>query len=84
MMRFALFAVLALGNLAACDDQAPAPAVETPGATAVDAALKSAAERECATVTGYAPEKLAAESAEMRALVEREYKSCVAKVAGPT
>lgn len=83
-MRFALFAVLMLGGLSACDDQAPAPAAETPGATVVDAALRSAAERECATMTGYAPEKLAAETPEMRALVEREYKSCVAKVAGPT
>lgn len=83
-MRFTLFAVLALGSLAACDDQARAPAAETPGATVVDAALKSAAERECATMTGYAPEKLAAKTPEMRALVEREYKSCVAKVAGPT
>lgn len=81
-MRFALFAVLALGSLAACDDQAPA--AETPGATVVDAALKSAAERECATMTGYATVELAAKTPEMRALIEREYKSCVAKVAGPT
>ncbi|MFT3724928.1 MAG: hypothetical protein QM773_15260 [Hyphomonadaceae bacterium] len=82
-MRIALIAMLALGSLAACDDQAPPAAVETPGATAADAALESAAERECAQLTGYAPEKLASETPEMRALVEREYKSCVAKVTGP-
>lgn len=77
-MRIALLAVLALGSLAACDEPVPA-ASDAPGAPA-DAALQGAAERECATLTGYAPEKLAAETAEMRALLEREYKSCVAKV----
>jgi len=81
--RFVLLAALALGSLAACDEQAPTPVPETSGAAA-DAALRSAAERECAQMTGHAPETLAAQTAEMRALVEREYKSCVAKVTGPS
>ena len=84
MKRIALLAVLALGSLTACDDQAAVSAADTPGAAAADAALKSAAERECARMTGCAPEKLATETPEMRALVEREFKSCVAKVSGPT
>jgi hypothetical protein len=77
VMRSAFLALLALVSFGACDDQAAAPAAP---AAQPDAALQSAAERECATMTGYAPEKLATKSSEMRALVEREYKSCVAKV----
>lgn len=77
-MRIALLAVLALGSLAACDE--PAPSGSASQGAPADAALQSAAERECATVTGYEPEKLVAETAEMRALLEREFKSCVAKV----
>lgn len=75
-MRFALLALLAL---AACDETAPAPTGPDGGGNS-DVAMQSAAEKECAQMTGYSPEKLQAATAEMRALLEREYKSCVAKV----
>ena len=43
-------------------------------------ALGEAAEKTCAEMTNYAPDKLAGMTSEMRALVTREYNSCVAKV----
>ena len=70
----------ALAGLSACDEAptAPAPVVRPDGREA--SALTEAAETTCAEVTGYAPGKLGAMTAEMRALVTREYTSCVAKV----
>lgn len=69
-----------LAGLAACDDApaAPAPVVGPDGREV--SALSEAAEKTCAEMTGYAPDKLGAMTTEMRALVTREYKSCVAKV----
>lgn len=76
-MRIALLALL---TLAACDQAlAPAPSAAEAGG---DAAMKNAAEKECAQMTGYSPERLRSETAEMQALVTREYNSCVARVAG--
>ncbi len=75
-MRTALLALLAL---AACDAASP-PAPSAPE-TIADVAMKSAAEKECAQMTGYSPGKLQAQTAEMQALVTREYASCVARVA---
>jgi hypothetical protein len=76
-MRIALIALLAL---AACDEAAtPASSAPEVGGN-VDVAMQSAAEKECAQMTGYSAEKLQATTAEMKALLEREYKSCVAKV----
>ncbi len=74
-------AFLALFALAACEPETP-PAGSTGAgeSAAVDRSAYVAAERECAELTGYAPEKLPAMASEMPALVTREYKSCVAEV----
>jgi len=78
VMRVAFLAVFAL---AACEPETP-PAGSTGAgeSAAVGRSAHVAAERECAELTGYAPEKLAAMTSEMQALVTREYKSCVAEV----
>lgn len=77
-MRLALLAVL---TLAACEPEAPPAASGGAGeGLAADRSAHVAAERECAELTGYAPEKLPAMTSEMQALVTREYKSCVAEV----
>ena len=69
-----------MAALSACDEAptAPAPALGPDGREA--SALTEAAEKTCAEMTGYVPGKLGAMTAEMRALVTREYTSCVAKV----
>lgn len=76
-----LLAILgALAGLAACEpDAPPAPAAVGPDGREVTA-LSEAAEKTCAEMTGYAADKLTGMTSEMRALVTREYKSCVAKV----
>lgn len=76
-MRIVLLALLAL---AACDETA-AVAPPTPEGGG-DVAMKAAAAKECAQMTGYSPEKLPTQTAEMQALVMREYNSCVARVTG--
>ena len=75
--------VLLLGVMAAlsaCDETptAPAPALGTDGREA--SALTETAEKTCAEMTGYVPGKLGAMTAEMRALVTREYNSCISSV----
>ncbi len=82
-MRLASVAILALAAcaVAACDDVAP-PTQPATSTGDPDAALKNAAKNECAAVTNYLPEKLAAMTPEMRALTEREYNLCVSKVGG--
>lgn len=75
-MRALVAVILCAGALAACDEQVtPAPA--SGGREARAAALKGAAEQECAELTRYSPDALQTMSAEMQALVTREYKSCV-------
>lgn len=76
-------ALVALFLLSACEPapQSPGPTVSQENATA-DQSTHVAAERECAELTGYAPDKLSAMTSEMQALVTREYKSCVAEVGG--
>lgn len=75
-----LVMVGAMAALAACEPDMPtAPDPVGPGGREVTA-LGEAAEKTCAEVTGYAPDKLPAMTSEMRALVTREYNSCVAKV----
>ena len=77
--------VLLLGVMAAlsaCDETPTAPApVPVPGPDGREAsALTEAAEKTCSEMTGYAADKLGAMTAEMRALVTREYNSCISSV----
>lgn len=79
-MRWALIAACAA--LAACDEPAPPPPdpVLERLAKSADPAMQSAAEKECAEVTNYSPGKMTGMTSEMRALMQREYAACVAKV----
>ncbi len=81
-MRFALTAVALLASawLAACDEAPATSAAPAAAADDANAALKSGAKNECAEVTNYLPEKLAAMTPELRALTEREYNLCISKV----
>ena len=74
----------AIAGLAACEPDAP-PAPDPAAYTGPEPTqLGEAAEKTCAEVTGYAADKLPAMTAEMRALVTREYNDCVAKVGRAT
>jgi hypothetical protein len=76
-MRAFVAVILCFGALAACDEGVtPASSSITPEA-ANTAAMKSAAEDECAVMTNHTPDKLRTMTAEMQELVTREYKSCV-------
>lgn len=80
-MRIVIAFFLSSFSLAACDDAAPpSPASASAAQSANEAAMKSAAERECAELTNYSPKSLEAMSAEMQALTTREFKSCVEAV----
>lgn len=83
-MRLALTTVALLGAvwLSGCDDAPATPQALAAPVDADAAALKSAAQKECAQVTNYLPEKIQAMTPEMRALTEREYNLCVSKVGG--
>lgn len=85
-MRAIVAAVLCAGAFAACDDEVTPASSPATREAANTAAMKSAAEEECAELTRYSPDALRTMSAEMQALVTREYKSCVESVtrgAGP-
>jgi len=70
----------AIAGLAACEPDAP-PAPDPVGPDGRELTpLSEAAEKTCAEMTGYGADKLTGMTSEMRALVTREYKSCVAKV----
>ena len=74
----------AIAGLAACEPDAP-PTHDLPAYGGREpTALGEAAEKTCAEMTNYAPDKLAAMSSEMRALVTREYNNCVAEVGRAT
>ena len=70
----------AIAALAACEPDAPPAPDPTMAGGREATALGEAAEKTCAEMTNYAPDKLAGMTSEMRALVTREYNSCVAKV----
>ena len=77
-MRLASGIVLALA-LTACDDGAPTAAA--PGESAVTAE-QIEAKRVCAELTGYSPDAPAAVGDETQAMRAKEFKACVAAVAG--
>lgn len=77
-MRLVLMLGL-LAGLSACDEEPKAPLVLGPDGREASA-LTEAAEKTCSEMTGYAPDKLGAMTTEMRALVTREYTSCVSSV----
>ena len=79
MRRALILVCVALG---ACDETVPPVSEPDPVAAHADPAMQSAAERECAEMTNYQPAKMAGMSSEMRALVQREYALCVARVGG--
>ena len=70
----------ALAGLSACDEAPTAPATVLGPDGRETSALTEAAEKTCSEMTGYAPGKLGAMTAEMRALVTREYNSCISSV----
>lgn len=79
-MRAVVAVILCAGALVACDEGVT-PTSSSGGREAANAAaLKDAAEQECAELTRYSPEALKTMSAEMQTLVTREYKSCVESV----
>ena len=74
----------AIAGLAACEPDAP-PAPAPVGADGREVTpLGEAAEKTCAEMTGYGPDKLSTMTSEMKSLVTREYKDCVAKVGRET
>ena len=77
-MRLASGIVLAL-VLAACDDAATT--AEAPRDSAVTAE-QIEAKRVCAELTGYSPDAPAAAADETQAMRAKEFKACVAAVAG--
>lgn len=79
-MRAIVAAILCAGALAACDGEVTSASSTATREAANTAAMKSAAEQECAELTRYSPDALKTMSAEMQALVTREYKSCVDSV----
>ena len=77
-MRVVIAFFLSSASLAACGEAVtPAPVEADDAATA---ALKGAAEQECAELTNYSPKSLETMNAEMQALTTREFKSCVEAV----
>ena len=77
-MRSVSGIVLALA-LTACDDAAPTAG--TPGESAVTAE-QIEAKRVCAELTGYSPDAPVAAADETQAMRAKEFKACVAAVAG--
>jgi hypothetical protein len=73
-----LATILAVLALTGCDQPMAAPADDAPEEVA--AVLQTEAEKACARMTNYVPEKLQAMSAQTRALVRREFNLCVADV----
>lgn len=76
-MRAVVAVILCAGALAACDEGVTPASSSGTREAANAAAMKDAAEQECAELTRYSPAALKTMSAEMQALVTREYKSCV-------
>ncbi len=74
-MRVVIAFFLSSASLAACGEAVTPAPVEA--ADAATAALKGAAEQECAELTNYSPKSLETMNAEMQALTTREFKSCV-------
>lgn len=80
-MRLIIGFILSSVSLAACGEAVtPAPAATAGAPDANAAALKAAGEKECAELTGYSAEGVKTMSAELQALVTREFKSCVEAV----
>lgn len=73
-----LVALVCAAGLAGCDAAQPVNAAA--GVPAGDPALQSAAERECARMTGNVPDELKAKPAETQALIRREYELCLKSV----
>lgn len=80
-MRVVIAFFLSSASLAACGEAVTPAPVEAAGAPdAAAAALKGAAEQQCAELTNYSPKSLETMSAEMQALTTREFKACVEAV----
>ncbi|MEQ1781085.1 MAG: hypothetical protein ABMA14_06990 [Hyphomonadaceae bacterium] len=75
-MRFVGVEALVLA-LAACE---PVQAADAPAEPA-KSVMQTEAEKACAGMTGYSPEKLQGKSVETQALMRREYDLCVKSVA---
>jgi len=79
-MRAVIAVILCAGALTGCDEGATPASSSAVREAANAAAMKDAAEQECAELTRYSPDALKTMSAEMQTLVTREYKSCVESV----
>ena len=75
-MRFAGVGALVLA-LAACEPVQVADAPSEPAKTV----MQTEAEKACAEMTSYSPEKLQGKPVETQALMRREYELCVKSVA---
>lgn len=79
-MRIASAGVIALALMAAACS-GPAQSAADASAEPAKSVMESEAEKACADMTYYSPEKVHGKSAEIQALMRREYDLCVKSVA---